>query len=73
MIERVFHCDLKDCDGHVKTLFSKPEAAGFLTITETGLGCKPLHFCGWDCVLKYAAAFEPPTIIPFGPQAGESA
>jgi hypothetical protein len=24
------------------------------------------HFCGWDCVLKFAATIEPPTIITPG-------
>jgi hypothetical protein len=67
MIERVYHCDWKDCYGHVSTIMAKPEHPGFLTVTETGSGTRPLHFCTWDCLLKYAAQFEPPTIIPMRP------
>lgn len=62
MIERVFHCDQAECERHVRTAAARPSAgAGFLTITGWG---KPLHFCGWDCVLRFAAQFEPELVIP---------
>ncbi len=67
MIERIFHCDWKGCDAHVHTIAAKPESPGWFTVTETGQDTKPLHFCTWDCILKYAAQFEPPTIIPMRP------
>jgi hypothetical protein len=61
-IERTFYCDRDGCQRHVRTARHRPfEGTGFLTITGYG---RPLHFCGWDCVLKHAATFEPETIIP---------
>lgn len=58
-IERVFHCDGPDCERHVRTAASRP-TSGLLTITGEGAA---LHFCGWDCVLRHAAAKEPETVI----------
>jgi hypothetical protein len=36
--------------------------SSFLTVTERNES--PLHFCGWDCTLRYAAAKEPEILIP---------
>jgi hypothetical protein len=55
-IERVFYCDWRECDGHMRTARSRPET--FLTVTE-GAG-RSQHFCSWDCLLKHAAE-KPPT------------
>ncbi len=61
-IERIFHCDGPDCERHVRTATVR---ASFLTITERS---EPtLHFCGWDCVLRHAAAKEPETVVPGSP------
>jgi hypothetical protein len=60
-IERVFHCDGPDCERHVKTAASRPEA-GFVFVTEGG-SAATLHFCTWDCVLKYAATKPPSEVI----------
>jgi hypothetical protein len=35
---------------------------GFLKVTAFG---RPLHFCSWDCVLRYAAEQPPVERIPF--------
>lgn len=62
-IERVFYCDGPECDRHVRvsTARSRPRPeTGFLIVTGDG---GPLHFCGWDCVLRHAAGKEPETII----------
>jgi hypothetical protein len=62
-IERIFYCDWRECEGHVRTASPRPQAS-FLTITEsTG---RPLHFCSWDCILKHAAEKPPIEVIPFG-------
>jgi hypothetical protein len=61
-IERVFYCDWHECEKHVQTASHRPPA--FITVTEsTG---HSLHFCGWDCVLKQAAAKPPAEVISFG-------
>jgi hypothetical protein len=63
-IERVFYCDGPECERHVRTVATRP-ASGLLTITGEG---KPLHFCGWDCVLRHAATKEPEKVVS-GPPA----
>lgn len=64
-IERIFHCDGPDCERHIKTHRARAEM--FLTVSEHGGSA--LHFCGWDCVLRHAAAKEPETVVagPVGP------
>jgi len=56
-IERIFYCDGPECERHVRTAALR---SLFLTVTE---GSKTLHFCGWDCILRHAAAKEPETVI----------
>jgi hypothetical protein len=58
-IERTFYCDGPDCERHVRT-GRRTCSHVFLTVTEQSYA---LHFCGWDCVLRYAAAKEPETVI----------
>ncbi len=58
-VERVFYCDGPDCERHVRTAAARP-ASELLTVTGEG---KPLHFCGWDCVLRHAGMKEPETIV----------
>lgn len=58
-VERTFHCDGPDCERHVRTRQAAPPL--FLTVTRD---VDPdLHFCGWDCVLRYAGQIEPETVI----------
>ena len=45
----------------MRTAASRP-AAGFVFVTEGG-STATLHFCNWDCVLKYAAAKPPVEVI----------
>ncbi len=59
-IERVFYCDGPECGGHVRTAASRPQV--FVFVTEGGPGAT-LHFCNWDCVLKYAATKPPVEIV----------
>lgn len=61
-IERIFYCDWRDCETHVRTASARPQAS-FLTVTESA--GRALHFCSWDCVLKHAAEFPPVETIPF--------
>lgn len=70
-IERVFHCDGPECDRRIRipTTRARPRPdTGLLTVTGDG---GPLHFCGWDCVLRHAAQKEPETIVPGSPLAGD--
>jgi hypothetical protein len=62
-IERTFYCDGPDCDRHVRTTGTRPPM--FLTVSEDA--DHESHFCGWDCVLRFAAAKEPEEVIPVGP------
>ncbi len=61
-IERIFRCDWRECEGHVRTASTRP--ASFITVTE-GAG-RSLHFCTWDCVLKHAAEKPPVERIGLG-------
>lgn len=56
-IERTFHCDGPECEHHVRTVARRPQA-GFIFVT-TNDSAATLHFCTWDCVLKYAATKPP--------------
>lgn len=53
-IERIFYCDGPDCERHVQTAARRP-AGGFVFVCESG-SAATLHFCTWDCVLRFAAA-----------------
>ncbi len=60
-VERVFYCDTEDCKIHVRTPGTRPPT--FLTVSEDS--GDELHFCSWDCVLKFAAAKPPTETVPF--------
>ena len=57
-IERVFYCDWRECERHVRT--ASPRASGWLTVTQDA--GRSMHFCTWDCVMLHAAQ-KPPTEI----------
>jgi len=58
-IERVFACDAPGCKGHIRTAAARP--FGLILVTDTsGLAARrTLHFCSWDCVLRFASE-QPP-------------
>lgn len=72
-IERTYYCDNPTCmddkpgDGtpcHVRSATPPPYIpGGFVQTYEYPNGPAVKHFCGWDCLLKYAATIEPPIII----------
>jgi hypothetical protein len=76
-IERTYYCDgphnpdlpgdtdLERCPGHVTTMTPPPYLPiGFLRVSQGAHdGTVDLHFCCWNCVLRYAATVPPPTII----------
>jgi hypothetical protein len=62
-IERTFYCDGPECERHVRTAADRP-LAEFIFITEGGFD-NELHFCTWDCVLRYAAAKPPEEVLVF--------
>jgi hypothetical protein len=61
-ISRVYRCDWRECNHHVQTASLRPPL--FLTV-NSGAGSS-LHFCTWDCVLRYAAEKPPCETIPLG-------
>jgi hypothetical protein len=75
-IERVYWCDNPSCadqfpddqdtPAHAKTASPPPHLpAGMLEVREGGPnGGSVHHFCGWECVMKFAATLPPPEIIP---------
>ena len=65
-IERIFHCDWRDCAGHVRTVRRRPSSS-FITVTESA--GPPLHFCTWDCLLKFAGEKPPVEIILWSAEA----
>jgi hypothetical protein len=82
-IERTYHCDgpagtlpntesMTRCPGHASTAADPPHVPfGFLTVLQGGeSGGTELHFCTWDCLLRFAAAREPVEFIL--PDAGET-
>jgi hypothetical protein len=64
-IRRTFHCDGPDCERWCSQAAHRKPGGRFLTVTREW---PALHFCGWDCVLRYAATMEPEVVVPFGPQ-----
>jgi hypothetical protein len=59
--ERIYYCDGPDCERHVRTAAKRP-TGGFIFVTEGG-SFGTMHFCTWDCVLKYAATKPPVEIV----------
>jgi hypothetical protein len=59
-IERVYSCDWRECECHVRSAGTRPPI--FLTVTE-GSG-QSLHFCTWDCLLRHAAEKPPAEVGP---------
>lgn len=59
-IERVFICDSDDCERHVQSPSTHPPT--FIAVTEDAGDA--LHFCSWDCVLKFAATKPPTEVVP---------
>jgi hypothetical protein len=65
-----YACDGPDCQRHVKGNRSNtiPMGCGFITVMQHITPYEQMHFCGWDCVLRYAATIDPETVIyPDGP------
>jgi len=60
-IERIFHCDWRECERHVRGR-ELALRTGLIFLTEHP--GPTLHFCSWDCVLKHAAEKPPVEVIP---------
>lgn len=54
------HCDGPECNAWVVSGWL---ADGWLTVSEWGEGDSNLHFCYWDCLLKYGASKEPIEVV----------
>lgn len=62
-IERIYHCDGPDCDRSVRCSGGAPRSR-LLTVTWVAAGHRAvLHFCGWDCTLRFAATQEPEDVV----------
>lgn len=59
-VERTFHCDWHECDCHERTVERHPRV--FLTVTEPP--DQTLHFCTWDCLLRFAGQKPPVEVSP---------
>lgn len=58
-IERAFYCDGPDCERFARTTSTLP--TGFLSVSEGADHAS--HFCGWDCVLRFAAEMPQEDVI----------
>ena len=69
-LEGRIYCEGPDCETSAHLGCDTMEAGrlipGFLRVVEYGSRDREMAFCCWDCLMKYAARFEPPTIIPAG-------
>jgi hypothetical protein len=63
-VERKYTCDSAECDTNWSDqgLGDDNLPPHLIYVRETG-DPHEVHFCSWDCVLKYAATFPPPEII----------
>lgn len=59
-IERIFYCDCEACDAHTRTASIRP-GMSFLTVEEDA--GRTLHFCSWDCALRYGATVPPLEVV----------
>jgi hypothetical protein len=62
-VEHIFHCQGPDCERRVQTQKARPPV--FVTVLENdGFGSEfESHFCGWDCILRYAGTKEPEEVV----------
>jgi hypothetical protein len=60
-IERVYHCDWRECECHARTASARPPES-IIEVAEDA--DQTHHFCGWDCLLKFAAEKPPEVTIP---------
>jgi hypothetical protein len=67
--EHTFWCNGPDCDRHVKSMKVRPPV--FLSVSDPSDERGDLHFCGWDCALRFAGQKEPETLITLDDE-GES-
>jgi hypothetical protein len=72
-LEGTIHCEGPECDVHQHvgpdTMEAERLPVGWLRVTEYGgSNDREYAFCGSDCVMKWAAGFEPPIVIPAGPE-----
>lgn len=56
---KAMHCDGPSCNAWTRT-----QVEGWVTTAEFPLqrGCS-LHFCSWDCCIKYGSLREPMTVV----------
>jgi hypothetical protein len=66
-IERVYYCEWRDCDSHVRTA-SPGSPAAFIAVAEDA-GRSTQHFCSWDCLLMFAGEKPPVETIPLDEEA----
>jgi hypothetical protein len=59
-IERVYICDGPGCRTNMQTASAHPSL--WLTVTD-GTEGPAMHFCSWDCILKYAAEIPPVEVV----------
>lgn len=63
---RQFNCDGPDCASTQFERDAQNPPDHWLTVMWHGPGSSaPLHFCLWDCLLKYGAQQPPVTVIPW--------
>jgi hypothetical protein len=62
----MFYCEGPDCESHVSTATPAPYVPiGFIATHESEPGNVEAehHFCGWTCLMKFAADMPIPEVI----------
>jgi hypothetical protein len=58
-VDYTFRCDGPGCPRHVATPSPTPPVFLVVSVRDGN----DLHFCGWDCVIRYGATMEPEEVI----------
>lgn len=69
-----YHCDGPDCETHIAPIATPPPylPSPFMEVRYVEPdGQHAHHFCGWDCLMKYAAKQPLPEVFPLFPTEGD--
>lgn len=65
-VQRDYYCDGPECELHTSTASPPPYLPVGMPMElreRSDNQDAVLHFCGWDCLMKYAAKYPPPEIV----------
>lgn len=76
-LEGVIHCEGPECQSHQHVGIPNMQAGrlpvGWVRASEYGdVGPAEFGFCGWNCLLKFAAKIEPPETVSWDDLKGDN-